>query len=297
MSRMLLNLDAVTGLMPPRRHSGTKPGTRRRWTASFTALAVAALVCGPSPVMAQVALGTAQPFGVLGASTVTNTGPTTIKGSLGLFPGTAITGRETITLVGSGSEVHQTDAVARQAQIDATAAFNDFAGSTIDLSGQDLGGNRVLLPGMYSFTSSAQLTGNLFLNFLGNSNSLFVFKIGSTLTTASASSVTSIGGPGANVFFLVGSSATLGTTTAFQGTIIAKQDVTLTTGASIVCGRAIALNGAVTLDSNVISTDCLGVGVTPIPEPSTLALLLGPGILGLMGVVQRRRRSSVAELV
>ena len=296
MSRMLLNLDAVTGLMPPRRHSGMKPGTRHRWTASCTALAVAALVCGPSPVMAQVALGTAQPFGVLAASTVTNIGPTTIKGSLGLFPGTESTGRETITLVGSESEVHQTDAVARQAQIDATAAFNDFAGSTIDLSGNNLGG-MTLTPGMYSFTSSAQLTGNLFLNCLGNSDALFVFKIGTALTTASGSSVTSInGGPGANVFFLVGSSATLGTTTAFQGTIIADQSVALQTGASILCGRAIALHGAVTLDSNVISTDCLGVGVTPIPEPSTLALLLGPGILGLMGVVQRRRRS-VAELV
>lgn len=295
MSRILLNLDAVTGLTPSRRHSGMKPGTRRRWTASFTALAVAALVCGPAPVMAQTALGTAQDFGVLGASTVTNTGPTTINGSLGLYPGTAITDLGQITLVGSGSAVHQTDAVAQQAQIDATAAFNDFAGSTIDLSGTDLGG-LVLTPGMYSFTSSAQLTGNLFLNFLGNSNALFVFKIGTALTTASASSVTSIGGPGANVFFLVGSSATLGTSSAFQGTIIADQSVTLTTGASIVCGRAIALHGAVTLDTNVISTECLSAGVSTVPEPSTLALLLGPGILGLMGVVQRRRRS-VSELV
>jgi len=255
-----------------------------RVAASLAALAAAFL--GTSQLTAQGTLGTAQSFGVLGASTVTNTGPTTITGDLGVSPGNAITGQGSITLNGA---VHDADAVALQAQHDASTAYANLAALpvTTDLTGQDLGG-MTLTPGVYSFSSSAQLTGNLFLDFLGNPNSTFVFQIGSALTTASGSSVSeTTGAPGANVFWQVGSSATLGTGTQFQGSIIADQSVTLTTGASISCGRAIALNGAVTMDTNVISNECGGATST-VPEPGSMALL-GTGMLGLFPVLRRRR--------
>jgi type VI secretion system secreted protein VgrG len=214
-----------------------------------------------------------------------------------------MTGVGLITLDGS---IEQTNAVASLARSDAMAADSALAALPVthDLTGEDLGTLGVLTPGVYSFSSSAQLTGTLTLNFEGLNDQAFVFLIGSTLTTASASSVVvENGDPSSAIYWLVGSSATLGTGTVFEGNILADQSITLNTGASIACGRALALNAAVTLDTNVISNDCGagdfgskgfsggGLSVSPTPEPATWAMMLiGFGIVGGLGRATRRRR-------
>jgi Ice-binding-like/Subtilase family len=213
-------------------------------------------------------LGAASSFAVLGGSTVTNTGASTIDADLGVSPGTAVTGFPPGT-VGGGS-IHAADALALQAQTDTTSAYNDLAGQVCTSLTGDLGG-RTLAPGVYCYSSAAQLTGTLTLDAQGNARAVFVFQIGSTLTTASNASVVMINaGSPCNVFWQVGSSATLGTRTTFIGNILSLTSISLNTGAS-VSGRALARNGAVTMDTNTVgSAGCaVGVGATPPAPPPT----------------------------
>jgi uncharacterized protein with beta-barrel porin domain len=199
-------------------------------------------------------LGTAVDFAVLAGSTVTNVGATVLYGNLGVSPGSAITGFPP-GVVAPPSGTFIGDAVAVQAQVDLANAYNAAASrpTTADLTGQNLGG-LTLTPGVYNFATTAQLNGTLTLNSLGNPNAVFIFNIGSTLITGSGASVNVIGGGlGSNVYWRVGSSATLGTTTSFIGDILALTSITLNTGADITCGSALARNGAVTLDTNTIA--------------------------------------------
>ena len=205
---------------------------------------------------ARIALGAAANFAVLAGSSVTSTGLTTVAGNLGVSPGTAITGFPPGIVVGL---VHAGDPTSAQGIADLTTAYNDAAGRTlcpVAVSG-NLGG-RTLTPGLYKSTSSlAVSSGDLTLDAQGNSKAIFIFQMASTLTTTSGRQVILTNGALAtNVYWQVGTSATLGTTSAFQGTIMADQAITLGTGATLT-GRALARIAAVNLAGNPI--------VTPLP--------------------------------
>ena len=243
------------------------PTRSRRRRPIAVALAVG-IACAAAPVAAQAAtpvnLGTAQSFVVLAGATVTNTGPSVLNGDLGVAPGTALVGFGLPAVVNGAT--HSADAVAAQAQLDLTTAYNVAAGQAVapanDLTGTDLG-NRTLKAGAYRFTSSAQLTGPLTLDAEGDPAAQFVFEIASSLTTASASSVVLLNGANpCNVFWQVGSSATLGTTTAFQGNLMALASVSLNNGATVI-GRVLARNGQVSLINNVIDGSRCGTEVSP----------------------------------
>ncbi|HEY5111207.1 MAG TPA: ice-binding family protein [Acidimicrobiales bacterium] len=219
----------------------------------------------PVAAATTVDLGVASTYAVVAGPTVTNTGPSTINGDLGLSPGTAITGFPPGTVSGN---TNLANAASLAAQNAATAAEVVAAGAipTATVAAGTLGGGTPLTPGVYNSGSSLQLNGTLTLDGGGDPNAVFIFQAGSTLTTASASSVVLIGNAQAcNVFWQVGSSATLGTGTSFQGTILAVSAITLTTGATVT-GRLLA-QGAVTLDTNSVTvpSTCL----TALPTTTT----------------------------
>jgi hypothetical protein len=185
--------------------------------------------------------------------------------------------------------------------------YNALAGLSVtaNLTGDTLGSGGTILtlvPGVYMFSTSAQLTGALTLDFTSNPNGVFVFQIGTTLTTASGPGDASVNvvdaGSNSAVYWDVGSSATLGTYTTFAGNILADQSIALQTDATIGCGRAIALNAAVTMDTNTISNDCTSSGfsggpngITPIP--AALPLFAGGlGALGLLGWCRKRKNAA-----
>jgi len=249
--------------VPPRYGRKFHDAKRRLFLATM-----ASLVLWTSPNVAKGQtipdLGAADGFAIISSQGITNSGFSIITGNIALSPLTTITGFPPGVLIGN---IHYNDALAMQAQADAHAAYNNLAGQAVplgnNLTGQGLGGLS-LAPGVYHFNTSAGLTGNLSLNTGANANAPFIFQIGSTLVTAVGSKVT-LTGAGAtsdpNVFWQVGSSATLNAGTQFVGTIIALDSVSLGTGATITNGRIIALTGAVTLLGNTVSVPVSALGI------------------------------------
>ena len=208
--------------------------------------------CNDMGAQAVAPLGAAANFAILAGSTVANTGPTIINGDLGLSPGSAVTGFPPGVVNGAQ---HVADTTADQAKLDLTVAYNDAAGRTVaPVSVAGNIGGLTLPPGLYKSTSSLEISsGDLTLDAQGDANAVFIFQIASTLTTTAGRQVVLSGGAkAANVFWQVGTSATLGTTTIFKGTIMADQAITLQTGATLD-GRALARIAAVTLDSNIVT--------------------------------------------
>jgi len=212
-------------------------------------------------------LGAAGSFAVLAASTVTNTGASAISGDLGLSPGTSVTGFPPGMLAGIQ---YIADPASAQAQLDLTAAYNDAAARTvgaITLAG-NLGG-MTLAPGLYKSTSSLEISsGDLTLDAKGDASAVYIFQMGSTLVTTVGRKVILAGGAqAANIYWQVGSSATLGVSSVFKGTIMAMASITATTGASVE-GRLLARTAAVTLDDNSILRTAAVVAVVPAPAPA-----------------------------
>lgn len=241
------------------------------------ATGVTANAAGPN----SVGLGTANSFAILAGAGITNTGPTTVNGDVGTYATTTESGFGSVTISGTN---HSGDAVTQGAKTDLTTAYGVAAGSgPTSPVAADLGG-QTLAPGTYNSASSLSLTGVLTLS--GGSTDVWIFQAGSTLTTASGSSVVFSGGAQAcNVFWQIGSSATLGTGSNFKGTILALTSITATTGA-VIEGRLLARNGAVTLDTNTITrSDCRAVAVAtpvptfgPTPGPATPAPTVAPSV-------------------
>jgi len=249
-------------------------------------LTPAGLAAGAHGAQPPVGLGTAGAFAVLAGSAVTNTGPTVMNRDLGVSPGTAITGFPPGLVNGA---THSADAVALQAKSDLTAAYDDAAGRTpVTAISGDLGG-QTLTPGVYASRASLLLTGDVILDAQGDPDAVFVFQVGSTLTTATDSRVQLVNGAApCNVFWQVGSSATIGTTTTFNGNVLALTSISAKTGASFH-GRLLARNGAVTLDDNaLLNGSCPTTGLTPVtPGPPTMpggpGTPAGPGTPGTPG--------------
>ena len=233
---------------------------RKTLIVVIIAIALVAVVLGAGYVLLTqsgcsqggVALGSAAGFAVLAGATVTNTGSSTVTGDVGVSPGTAVTGFPPGTVNGA---IHAADTAAAAGIADLTTAYNDAAGRTLcpvtvagNLGGQTLG------PGLYKSTSGLEITsGDLTLDARGNGNAVFIFQMASTLdTTAGRQVILSGGARASNVFWQVGTSATIGTNSTFVGTIMADQSVTLITGAALD-GRALARIGAVTLDASTVT--------------------------------------------
>jgi len=219
-----------------------------------------------------VGLGTAASFAVLGGQTVTNTGPSTISGDVGVSPGSAVTNFPP-GLVTNGV-IHAADTVAAQAQAALTTAYNDAAGRVPAATGLTELGGLTLGPGVRA-GGALQITGTLTLDAGGDPNALFVFQAASTLNTATSSMVVLTGGADpCNVFWQVTSSASLGVDSVFVGTILASTSISAATGASVE-GRLLASTGAVTLDTNTVTVPPCTSGGTTTTSSSTTTTTAG----------------------
>ncbi len=257
------------------------PALARRRLAAAGLVVTMILVQIPAradPIMVDLALAT--DFAVLAGTGITFTGPTAITGDIGSHPTPTMVGLGNLTLTGVN---HADDAVTIQAKSDLLAAYTDAAGRTATVTYSpiyDLGGS-TLPSGVYKDPSSFAITGTLTLDALGDPNAIWIFQAGSTLITASDSIVALIGGAQASrVFWQVGSSATLGTGTDFAGNIMAQESITLNTGATVSDGRVLALNGAVSLNTSLVT----------VPEASSVLLLI-PGVVALIAMRRRYARS------
>ena len=253
-----------------------RTSSRALRVASVAGLA-ALLVGGPLSssafaAEAPVGLGTAKAFAVLAGQTVTNTGPSVVNGDLGISPGTAFV-KGPMTL--NGVE-HLADGVAGIAQNNLTTAYDDAAGrAPTSIEPAEFGGGKTFLPGVYDTAASLDVNGQMNLDAGGDPNAVFIFRAPSTLVTGADSQVNLVNGARAcNVFWKVSSSATLGTRTDFVGTIMAFTSITLNNRADIE-GRALARNGAVTMDNNTITApNCATVAPPPTSTPTPTP---GPG--------------------
>jgi type VI secretion system secreted protein VgrG len=285
-----------------------------------SALGAALWLACLQPAAAASLLNSAQDFAVLGATTVTSAaGGSQIYGDLGVSPNTSITGFPP-GVVSNGS-IRSAGAVSSAAQADAAVAYNTLGVPgpipLIDLTGKSLGtlgspGFATLMPGTYNFDTSAAVNGLLTLDFGANPTGSFVFLIGSTLVTASGASVSVLnGGEFSSIYWRVGSSATLGSGTLFAGNILANTSISMNDDAQILGGRAIALNGAVTMIGGGVSRDCIFGGcsaadsdfgsngfsgqTSAVPEPTSM-LMFALGALALRWVRVKERKAPAAEV-
>jgi hypothetical protein len=255
-----------------------KPSTIRTRAAAVTTFAIAAALFTVVPaaraaIVPTVVLGTAGDYSVLAGQTVTNTNASILDQSLGVHPGSAVVGFPP-GLVNAPGTIHAGDAVALQAKSDLTAAYVDAAARPVDQTGPaDLTGQN-LQAGVYAASSKGALllTGGLILDGAGNPNSVFIFQTNSTLITGSGSTVTLINGAQqCNIFWQIGSSATLGTGSNFVGNILASTSITVENSVT-VRGRALAQTGSVTLDNDrFISPTCDMTPVATVPAPAPIA--------------------------